>query len=185
MVESIINDSSYYEKLAADINKETSLKYNKFLNEYQNHLTEKELDYLRNFEIKSSQFYGLPKIHKNESINENCKLSNSSYVEVTDVDDLKLRPIVAGPSCLTHRLSNLLDILLRPFMKHVKSNLRDTTDFLNNLPNKVQPNTLLASFNIEALYSNIPHDLGILAVEYWLEKNIQKNSKIGFQKILF
>ena len=170
MVETIINDSSYYEKLAADPHKETSLKYNKFLNKYQNQLTEKELDYLRNFEIKSSQFYGLPKIHKNESINEKCKLSNSSYVEVTDVDDLKLRPIVAGPSCLTHRLSNLLDILLRPFTKHVKSNLRDTTHFLNNLPNKVQPKTLLASFDIEALYSNIPHDLGIQAEEYGLDK---------------
>ena len=95
----------------------------------------------------------------------------SSYVEVTDVEyDLKLRLIVAGPSCLTHRLSNLLDILLRPFTKHVKSNLRDTTDFLNNLPNNVQPKTLLASFDIDALYSNIPHDLGIQAVEYWLEK---------------
>ena len=97
-------------------------------------------------------------------------MSNSSYIEVTDVDDLKLRPIVAGPFCLTHRLSNLLDILLRPFTKHVKSNLRDTTEFLNNLPNEVQPNTLLALFDIEALYSNIPHDLGIQAVEYWLEK---------------
>ena len=93
-------------------------------------------------------------------------MSNSSYVEVTDVDDLKLRPIVDGPSCLTNRLSNLLDILLQPFTKHVKSNLRDTTDFLN----EVQPNTLHASFDIEALYSIIPQDLGIQAVEYWLEK---------------
>ena len=71
---------------------------------------------------------------------------------------------------MTHRLSNLLDILLRPYTKHVKSNLRDTTDFLNYLPGEVAPHTILASFDIEALYSNIPHDLGLEAVKYWLEK---------------
>ena len=90
-------------------------------------------------------------------------------MEVSEVKDLKLRPIVAGPACLTHRLSNLLDIILRPYAQHVKSNLRDTTDFLNNLPDRVPPSTLLASFDIEALYSNIPHELGLEAVKYWLE----------------
>ena len=100
---------------------------------------------------------------------------------MTDIDDLKLRPIIAGPSSLPHRLSNLLNIPLRPFTKHVDRNLRDTTDFLNNLSKEVQPNTLLASFDIEALYCNIPHDLGIGAVKYWLEK-YPEELKRGFQK---
>ena len=95
------------------------------------------------------------------------------------VDDLKLRPIVAGLSCLTHRLSHLLDILLRPYTEHVKSNLRVTTAFLNNLQDKVPPHTILASFDIEALYSNIPHDLELEAVKYWLEKYPEK-SKVDF-----
>ena len=129
------------------------------------------MDYLQNFEVKTSQFYGLPKIHKSKTISDKCRCSDSSYVETNGVTDLKLRPIVAGPSCLTHRLSNLLDILLRPYTKHVKSNLRDTTDFLNNLPDKIQEDTLLATFDIEALYSNIPHELGIEAVKYWLNKH--------------
>ena len=90
-------------------------------------------------------------------------------MEVKDVNDLKLRPIVAGPSCMTHKVSNLLDVLLRPYTEHVKSHLRDTIDFLNNLPGEVAPHTILASFDIEALYSNIPHDLGLEAVKYWLE----------------
>ena len=120
--------------------------------------------------MKSSQFYGLPKVHKSKTTFEKCKNVNSSYVEVKDVNDLKLRPVVAGPSCMTHRLSNLLAILLRPYTEHVKSNLRDTTGFLNNLPEDVAPHTILASFDTEALYSNIPHDLGLEAVKYWLEK---------------
>ena len=85
-----------------------------------------------------------------------------------------MRPIVTGPSCLTHRLNNLLDIILRPYTRCVKSNVRGTTDFLNNLPDNVPPNTLLASFDIEALYSNIPHELGLEAVKYWLEKHPEK-----------
>ena len=67
------------------------------------------MDYLQNFEAKTSNFYGLPKVHKSKQINEKCKLAQSNYVEITeDILDLKLRPIVAGPSCQTHRLSNLI-----------------------------------------------------------------------------
>ena len=100
-------------------------------------------------------------------ISEKCKSAKTSYVEVSEVKYLKLRPIVAGPACLTHRLSNLLDIILRPYMyaQRIKSNLRDTTDFLNNLPDRVPPSTLLASFDIEVLYSNIPHELGLETVK--------------------
>ena len=61
-------------------------------------------------------------------------------------------------------------MLLRPYTKHVTSYLRDITDFLNNLPTTVSTNTILASFDIESLYSNIPHDLGIEAVNYWIDK---------------
>ena len=77
---------------------------------------------------------------------------------------------IKSPSFHTHRLSNLIDILLHPFTKHVTSYLRDTTDFLNNIPETVPKDTILASFDIESLYSNIPHALGLEAVDYWLEK---------------
>ncbi len=53
----------------------------------------------------------------------------------------------------------------------MKSYLRDTTDFLNALPLTVPPNTILVSFDVESLYSNIPHTLGLEGVKYWLEKN--------------
>ena len=77
---------------------------------------------------------------------------------------------IKSPSFHTHRLSNLIDILLHPFTKHVTSYLRDTTDFLNNISETVPKDTILASFDIESLYSNIPHALGLEAVDYWLEK---------------
>ena len=42
-------------------------------------------------------------------------------MRIKDVNDLKRRPIAAGPACQTHRISNLLDILFKPFIKHVPS----------------------------------------------------------------
>ena len=86
----------------------TKFKYKSLLSKYKDCLTEKEMDYLVNFEMKPSNFYGLPKIHKSEKITATCKQIISYYVEVHDINDLKLRPIVAGPACQTHRLSNLL-----------------------------------------------------------------------------
>ena len=37
------------------------------------------------------------------------------YIKINELSDLTLRPIVAGPNCPTRRLSNLVDILLKPF----------------------------------------------------------------------
>ena len=139
MVETILNNETYYSELNTHPEKDLQLKYKKFLKKYKSQMTEKEFDYLQNFEAKTSNFYGLPNVHKCKQINEKCKLTKSGYVEITEkVHDLKLRPIVAGSSCHTHRLSNLLDILLRPYTKHVTSYLRDTSDFLNNLPTLCQ-----------------------------------------------
>ena len=60
------------------------------------------------------------KINKSNLIKEKCQKTYSTYLELKDPSDLKFRPIVAGPVCETHRLSNLIDLLLKPFIKHVK-----------------------------------------------------------------
>ena len=67
------------------------------MNKYKACLTDKEIDYLQNFEIKCSIFYGLQKVHKSWQISEKCKNSNSSLVEISNVNDVKLRPIEASP----------------------------------------------------------------------------------------
>ena len=77
-------------------------------------ITRYESNYLLNFDCKTSHFYGLPKIHKSKLIKDECNKLNSEYLEFLDPDDLIFRPIVAGPACETHRLSNLNDILLKP-----------------------------------------------------------------------
>ena len=84
--------------------------------------------------------------------------------------DLILRPIIAGPKCLIHRLSNLNDIVLRPLTKRMKSYLRVANDFLNYLPEHIPEETILASFDLEPLYSNIPYGPGLDAIKFWLQK---------------
>ena len=87
------------------------------------------MDYLLNFERKPSNFYGLPKVHKSDQIRNACDQFDTHFVQVENVTNFKFRPIVAEPACKTYRLSNLIDILLRPLTKPVKSYLRDTTNF--------------------------------------------------------
>ena len=45
-------------------------------------------------------------------------------------------------------------------------------DFLIYIPEEVPVNTILVSFDVTSLYTIIPHDLGIQAVTFWLEKYI-------------
>ena len=50
-------------------------------------------------------------------------------------------------------------------------------DFLNFIPTSVPNSTILATFDVTSLYTNIPHDLGLLAIRYWVEK--QRNMIAG------
>ena len=68
----------------------------------------------------------------------------------------------------TSNLSNLIDILIKPLVTFVRSNLRGSTEFINKLPHNVPSKTILTSFDITSLFTNIPHDVRIKAIEYWL-----------------
>ncbi|XP_014779461.1 uncharacterized protein LOC106875729 [Octopus bimaculoides] len=138
------------------------------LNSYREGLTDNEYDYITNFKCKSSLFYGIPKVHKSKVISEACKKATDVFIKILSPKNLKLRPIIAGPACETHRLSNFLDTHLKPFLNHIKSYIRDDIDMLNHLPKTVNEKTLLVSFDVVNLYSNIPHILGIETITFWL-----------------
>ena len=72
---------------------------------------------------------GLPEIHKSKLIQKAIKEEQKEYVHIIEPSDLKLRPIVSGPICATRPLSNLIDILLKPFLLHIKSYVKDNLDF--------------------------------------------------------
>ena len=165
-VENLLFNDEYYQKIDYNPQKEIMKKYRTFLKDHQTELTKKEYDYLTNFEHKTSNFFGLPKTHKNKEINEASAKSISNYTELPPSSDLIFRPIVAGPVCETHRLSNFIDILLQPYTKYIKSYVKDT----NSYRQKISQDSILVSFDVESLYSNIPHDLGLEAIAFWINK---------------
>ena len=123
-------------------------------------LTEKEADFVTNFDYKESCFYGLPKIHKSKLIKDSVAKQNSEYVTCENPDDLTFRPIVGGPVAPTQRLSNLLDIILKPLCHNEKSFVRDDLEFLRHLPDRVESNTTLVTLDVVNLYTNITARLG-------------------------
>lgn len=109
-----------------------------------------ELEYLYPLHPKIATFYSLPKIHKGLS-------------------PLKGRPIVSGIDSLTQNSGVYIDKILRPFVETLPSYTRDTTDLLQRLEGiTIEDDWWLASVDVEALYTCIPHHLGLDAVKYFL-----------------
>lgn len=166
-----LQDHQFYTKMEQNEDRRTMLKIEKLTRKYQDNLTDNEIEYLTKYEVKSSNFYGLHKIHKCKNIQENVKKCNSTYIKLPRPNDLKLRPIIAGPASSTQRLSNMLDIILKPLCTKVTSYVRDDMDFLNYIPQTVPGDTILVTFDVSSLYTNIPHILGLEAIQYWLDKH--------------
>ena len=74
-------------------------------------------------------------------------------------------PIEAGPANEIHRLSNFIYIVLKHLKKREKI-ICYINDFLNQFPGTVEANSCIVSFDID----NITRDLGMEAIEYWLQK---------------
>ena len=167
----MLNDSQTYEEITANRDKNVMKLIKELAVNHMHNLTEKEVSYICHFDFKTSGFYGFPKIHKSKIICQEAKVQKKPYIRVLRPADLKFRPIVAGPRCPTSRLSNFVDILIRPFTLHLQSYLRDTIDFLNYLPKTVAESTILVSFDVTSLYTNINHELSVKAMEYWINKH--------------
>ena len=67
----------------------------------------------------TSYFYGLSKIHKSKQGNEAIQQQNNEYIKIHEPDDLTVRPIAGGPNCLIRPLSQLIDMILKPFLIHI------------------------------------------------------------------
>lgn len=174
LVNEQLGDQTFYLEIQSNMDKQTLRRLNNLVSKHEPSLTDKETDYLTNFESRTSNFYGLPKVHKSKQIQSAVNEQNREYITMNAPTDLKLRPIIAGPTCPTNRLSNFIDIILKPLCSCVPSFVRDNIHFLSKIPERIQMNSILVTFDVTSLYTNIPHDLGIAAVQYWVEKHRDK-----------
>ena len=85
-------------------------------------------------------------------------------------EDLKGRPIVGGPNSPTQGTSGLLEKILTPIVSCLKTYVKDDWDFIRKLPSHVDYPCVLASRDVVNLYTSIPHDLGLEALSYWIDK---------------
>ncbi|XP_077977051.1 uncharacterized protein LOC144442164 [Glandiceps talaboti] len=102
-------------------------------------------------EPKPGHFYGLPKIHK---------------------ENTPLRPIIPQCQSLTTPLAQYVDFILQPIVHDLPSYIKDTTHHLQDIKNITMPDTAtLVTMDVISLYTNIPHEYGIKAVQEALEEN--------------
>ena len=184
MTDLLLGNTSNYELVDPDCDAKLMKAIEKIISKNATMLTDGEIKFLTKFEYKTSNLYCLPKVHKSEIISHAISIQKSEIVSVNSPPDLSLRPIVAGPACPTHRLSHFLDLILRPLVSEVKANVRDTVDFLGRLPKTLEENYKMATFDVENLYGNITHEIGLEAISYWLNRFPLLNERISNDFIL-
>ncbi|XP_074853017.1 uncharacterized protein LOC142014404 [Carettochelys insculpta] len=137
-------NTKFYRLLSSDPTKEYTKKLHHLLRTLPTQAQE-QIYTNTLLEPRPGLFYLLPKIHKPG--NPGC-------------------PIILGIGALTEGLSGYVDSLLRPYATSTPTYLRDTTDFLRKLQyiDDLPENTILATMDVEDLYTNIPHKDGINAV---------------------
>ena len=62
-ISSMLTDESTYKPLGKNIDRTTINKIKDFIKNTNNGITRKEKEFILKFDVKTSQFYGLPKIH--------------------------------------------------------------------------------------------------------------------------
>ena len=76
------------------------------------------------------------------------------------------RPIINSVGSLTETISALVDEILRKCSKLAKSYIKDTSHFLQEIQKiEIHPGDIIATVDVMALYTNIPHEDGIHKVK--------------------
>ena len=100
---------------------------------------------------RTSNLYLLPKIHKKNNPG---------------------RPIINSVGSLTETISALVDEILRKYSKLAGRYIKDTSHFLQEIQNiEIHSGDIIATVDVTALYTNIPHEDGIQKVKDFLKRH--------------
>lgn len=141
-----LNDPNFYEHLTGD----PTPRYAKIVSSTLEELlkggkiTANEHKLLKPAHPSLGRFYMLPKIHKTGNPG---------------------RPIISGVGTITEPISGYVDELIRHIPLSLSSYIKDTTHFLREISGlDVPEGSLLVTLDVSSLYTNIPHDDGIIAL---------------------
>ena len=68
MISDNLNDETIYKMVEANCNAKVMKRIASIIEKYKDNLTKKEKEYLTSFSYNTSNFYGLPKLHKTKLI---------------------------------------------------------------------------------------------------------------------
>lgn len=87
---------------------------------------------------------------------------------------------------MTSRIGRYIDFHLQPLVKSMPSYLKDTKDTIALLQQVNYSEDLLVTADVTALYTCIPHDLGLSAIELYLSRSkcIPRIQKIFIMDLL-
>ena len=164
-----LDDTNYYTKTVGDPSDLVRCRVIDFADKYQNMLTKNEHNYLLHSSYKMSNVYMLPKLHKSRRIDEIILERKTEYIHITgEAIQLDGRPINSGPCYFTRGLSLILHAILLPCLDLIPHILKDSFDFIERFDQSCTEDTVIATWDIKSLYTNLRHDLFLTAIEYWL-----------------
>ena len=171
-VERQLHNSKYYEKLESDLSGEVKSRIEDCIEELS-----EETPYISDLfdvfpsEIRTPQFYILPKTHKERD--ENLPLGYPG------------RPIVSACNSSTDNISKYIDYILKPLMQSLPSYVKDTTDFIQKLKSTklAHAKSYLVTLDVSSLYTNIPHKDGLDACRFFLT-NASTSNDLPVESIL-
>ena len=151
-----LSNPKHYLKVDRDLTPDHVKEVNDFIDQMHQ---DGEIDisvynYLVSNECRTANLYLLPKIHKG-------------------VIPPPGRPIMSANGCPTEKISEFVDHFLKESSTKHKSYVKDTTHFLQKLQElgPLPPNSILATFDVTSLYTNIPNIEGIRAVKHALNQS--------------
>ena len=162
--------TSTYEKAPNDANKTVFKGLEKLCSKYYDGPTKKESEVILKEDWTESNFYALPKIHKCKEILDFISHNKEEFISIPYPDSLKGRPINGDVNSVTHGLSKLIEKILKPLVMYLKTYIKDEYDFLRKFPKEIPPNSRVISCDVVSLYTSIPLELGIEALNYWIDK---------------
>ena len=147
-----LSDSNHYEILEEDPTHTYNNQIYQVLQQATNLniIDDKMKKTLYNKAPRTSNFYMLPKIHKQNKPG---------------------RPTVNGIGSITEKISAYVDQQIRHLVPRIPSYLKDTTHLIHILlGKKLALEDILVAIDVQSLYTNIPHTEGIQALNRILEE---------------
>lgn len=155
----LLSDSNTYKKLSKDPLPNFKIEAEKLITTACQHriIDPKEASFLKRDYYKTPYFYHLPKIHKDPSHPPG-------------------RPIVASMDSVTSGFSQYVDVFLQPLAQSLPSYIRDSTHLLERLSLYTwDDNYLWLSLDVNSLYTSIPHNIGLRALQHFLSQDNMTN----------